>query len=593
MPKKNFEPVLLKEKRVMQVGDLIAPTTELFTALLYGFANHEGTEAKEYYYWRVADILWNGPEHPEPLYERNPWTETQVRSAIEEKYLSIGGAASSTKSHAMAGYGIISWLSNPPHTLVQYTSTSLTAARTRVWGSVMKLIRPLEEWAPFKIRDSIGSIPYKTASGILDNQAGLHLIASERSRTREAIGKLIGAKAKRVIIIADELSELSPALIEACMSNLSKNPNLEVKAMSNPNSRFDAFGDWSTPEDGWDSVNVWTDEEWRTKYGGLFVRLDGEKSPNIILGEDRYPYLPTAKQIEEDKKLLGPESRGYMRMVRAVFFDSDDDEVVFTGPELTQGGALHDVEDWSAQPTKVAGLDPAFTNNGDRCILRTALVGFDQYNRMVIQFDKTFHLQDDATSSVPRTYQIVKRVRDICVKEGVQPHLLSVDSTGAGKPFCDVLAGEWSDQFSRVEFGGKPTNKRISDVSKVTADETYMNRVTELWFMGKELVRTKQLFGVSPELANEITKRSFEYRKQGTLRLILEPKPEFKRKNGLSPDLADASFLALDSARQQLGLMSTPAPEEDDEGRIRPLKPPRQMSDFRDALRPEDYDMNY
>ena len=43
--------------------------------------------------------------------------------------------------------------------------------------------------------------------------------------------------------------------------------------MSNPASRYDAFGVWSQPEKGWDSVDNDADE-WKTKYGGHYLRLD-------------------------------------------------------------------------------------------------------------------------------------------------------------------------------------------------------------------------------------------------------------------------------------------------------------------------------
>ena len=84
----------------------------------------------------------------------------------------------------------------------------------------------------------------------------------------------------------------------------------------------------------------------------------------------------------------------------------------------------------------------------------------------------------------------------------------------------------------------------------------YVNRVTELWFVGKELCRTKQLFGVTGELAQEITGRNYEMIKGGTLRMKIESKVEHKARLGKSPDLADAAFLCLDLARQRHSLMA-------------------------------------
>lgn len=148
-----------------------------------------------------------------------------------------------------------------------------------------------------------------------------------------------------------------------------------------------------------------------------------------------------------------------MRMVRAVFFDSDETTGIYTENELTMSGAMNRVE-WEGATTKVAGLDPAFTNGGDRTILYTATVGYNKNGHYVIEFDKAIHLNDDATNkAVPRTYQIVRQIKDHCEKNKILAENVAVDSTGAGAPFCDVLAGEWSNKFMRVGFGEKPVTR--------------------------------------------------------------------------------------------------------------------------------------
>jgi hypothetical protein len=559
--KQLLEPRVDPATKKMDVGGMLIPPTNTLTALLYGFSNHTSIRAREFYFWRICDELWNHEDLPEPLMVRHPWAEDMIRQALEHKYLGIGGSASSGKSHCMAAWGIVNWLSAPKHTLVLMTSTTLREARKRIWGSVMTLLSVIDG-APCRIRDSLGDAPYVDEDGTVVQRAGLTLIAAEKSRTREAVGKFIGIKQKHIILIGDELSELSEAIMHAGLTNLSKNQRLQMIGMSNPNSRFDAFGVWSEPKGGWDSVDTNTADFWETKWGGHYMRLDGERSPNILEGRVIYPWLPTQEKLEEDRQLLGPESRGYMRMVRAIFFDSDETQGVYSESELTSSGSMRKVE-WAGKPIKIAGLDPAFTNGGDRTILFFADIGYTQNGQYVIQFDESVSLNDDASNkAVPRTYQIVRQVKDHCIRKGVKPENLAVDATGAGAPFCDVLAGEWSPAILRVGFGGKPSDKRVSYNSKLVADELYTNRVTELWFVGKELMRTKQVFGISPDLAQEITCRNYELVKSGSLKMKLESKPEFKSRFGKSPDLADAAFLALDCARQRHGLVAVDPPED-------------------------------
>lgn len=577
MPRHKLEPKITPDGKKMSVGGLKIPLTSELTALLYGFAHHKKPEAKEYYFWRISDILWNNEDLPEPIMERHPWADLMIKEAIVNKYLAVGGSASSGKSHCMAAWGIVNWLSRPSETLVLMTSTTLREARKRIWGSVISLLSVVDGM-PGKIRDSIGNIAYVNESGTLIERAGLSLIAAEKSKTREAVGKFIGIKQKKVILIGDELSELSEAILNAGLSNLSKNPELQIIGMSNPSSRFDAFGVWSEPLLGWESVDILHADEWKTKWGGKYIRLDGERSPNILAGETQYIYLPTAEKLEEDKKLLGEESRAYMRMVRAVFFDSDENEGIYMESELSQSGALKPAS-WVGNPVKVAGLDPAFTNGGDRTILYTGSIGYTNNGQFVFEFGDYYQLTDDSSNkAVPRTYQIVQQVMNICKKQGITPDNLAVDSTGAGAPFCDVLAGEWSPNFLRVSFGGKPSDKRVSANSRLTGIDLYTNRVSELWFVGKELMRTGQLTGIRNELAAEIVARNYEMVKSGSLKIKIESKPDFKSRFGRSPDIADAAFLALDCARQRHGMTAMDPPKEGSPFTMRPRKTIKAMS---------------
>ena len=577
---KAFEPYIENNQTI--VGGIKLPLCNLITSLLFGLANHKKNKAKEYYFWRLCDELWNKKDLPEPLMVRHPWADEMIKSVIDNKYVAIGGAANSGKSHTMAAWGILNWMADLQNTLILLTSTTLREARKRIWGSVISLLSVIDNF-PFKIRDSIGNVAYLTENGTLIERAGLSLIAAEKSKTREAVGKFIGIKQKRVFLICDELSELSEAILQAGLSNLSKNQEFNMIGMSNPNSRFDAFGSWSKPLDGWSSINPDLDETWTTKWGGTYIRFDGEKSPNIISGETKYPWLPTEEKISEDRDLLGENSRGYMRMVRAVFFDSDETDAIYNESEIDRSGGMDRVS-WNNKPIAIAGLDPSFTNGGDRTILYTGLVGYDDNGQYVCELGEAVQINDDATNkSLPRTYQIVEQVISICKKRKISPDNLAVDATGAGAPFCDVLAGQWSDQFLRVSFGGKASDKKVSVSSKKIGHETYMNRVSELWWVGKELLRTRQLFGISTDLAKELVSRKYDMVKSGSFRVKIEPKVDFKARFGASPDLADAAFLCLDLARQRHNLVAT----EPVDKKTHVMRPRRSLKNLANSLTSE------
>jgi len=139
--KRVLEPRIDPTSKKMDVGGLLIQPTSLLTALLYGFAHHPNGRAKEFYFWRICDELWNREDLPEPMMVRHPWAEQMIRAAIKHKYLAIGGSASSGKSHTMAAWGIVQWLCQPRDTLVLMT-LPLCVKPVSVFGVVLCLCYP-------------------------------------------------------------------------------------------------------------------------------------------------------------------------------------------------------------------------------------------------------------------------------------------------------------------------------------------------------------------------------------------------------------------------------------------------------------------
>lgn len=546
------------------IDGLDIPLCNTLTASLYAFRHHQNPDVREQMFWDVADILWNR-DPDKPLCVRHKWAETTVRACVTEKYLALGGSAGSGKSYTLAAYAIVEWLCAPSDTIVLVTSTTLQASRTRIWGAIIKLL-DAAEGLPLAIRDSTGSAAYITPEGTILETAGLRLIAAEKSQTRDAVGKLIGMHNQRVVLIADELTELSPAIVQAGMTNMTQNPYFRMRAASNPNSPFDAFGDWSEPVGGWKSVDPLTSYQWRTKYGGLFIRFDAELSPNFEFEEDVYNYLPTRTGVEEARETLGPNSRGYMRMYRAVFFDADEAEGIYGEMELVASGATERVV--LTSPVRVAALDPSFTNGGDETILIFGTMGYDPTGQYVLQPDEILPLFDDATDKgTPRTHQIVKKVIEQCKKRKVTPDNFAMDATAGGNPFADVIASEWHPDILRVQFGGAASDRPVSASKRIPAKHLFVNRVSELWFCGKELIRCKQLRGIPHDIAKQMCARRYDTTKgEHGMRMKAESKIEYKRRVGSSPDRADAFFVLVELARQRHGLLATEPPKKDDDG---------------------------
>jgi hypothetical protein len=164
--------------------------------------------------------------------------------------------------------------------------------------------------------------------------------------------------------------------------------------------------------------------------------------------------------------------------------------------------------------------------------------------------------EEVSNKAVPRTYQIVAKVIAACKRRGVEPVNFGSDNSGAGGPFNDVLASEWSPDFLRVNFGGGASNRIVDPVNKIRASDRYKNRVTELWYSGKDLLRGGQLKGVGSELSKEMCSRRLSTKRavDTGLSLLVESKQVMKARTGASPDSADAVFVLIEVSRERLGL---------------------------------------
>lgn len=506
---------------------------------------------KLFHFKKVVDLLWNHPDSKMPI-EWTPWLERMIEAAFEHKYLAVAGCASSGKSQAYALWAIVNFLMKPWATLVIVTSTSLKESRKRIWGAITDLWRAVPG-LPGKLVDSVGMIRMDDGTDTkYGDRCGIALVAAERKKEREAVGKLVGIKQQRVIFIADELPELGESILEAAYTNLSNNPYFQLIGIGNPASYYDPFGQFATPKDGWGSITV-EDEEWETERGHC-LHFDAHKSPNIIAGHVVYPWMITPANLAESASKLGENSPGYWRMYRGFWCPTGSDSSIYSESDIIKYGADQSVQ-WIDKPTKVAALDPSFSANGDRSILYFGFVGKDTTGRRVICLDHYEELREDVTNKEePRAFQIARQFKDKCEAWGVTAQNAAYDASGGGAPFGDVVDAMWSRNVLRVQFGGKASERPVSLTDRVPGHERYANRVSELWWTGKELIRNKQLFGISRELVREMTERQYTTEKGLNMRIRVETKSDMKVRIGKSPDISDAAFILIELCRTRHNL---------------------------------------
>lgn len=507
--------------------------------------NGPNGEGPEYHFWQIVSYLWG--EGSNKRFVRHPWAERMTAKACQWNYLGIHGSASSGKSDWSAVWALVNWMCDPLNTLVLVTSTSLKDSRKRIWGSITSYYQAASELATVgKLVDSIGMIRTVCDDGtIASDKCGISLIPGEKKKEREAIGKLIGMKNKWVMLIADELPELSEALISAAMSNLSMNPYFQLVGLGNFNSIYDPLGVFITPKNGWGSVSV-EDEEWETK-DGFCLHLDGLKSPNVLAGEDIWP-IYSNKNLTEHKRRYGENSALFWRMCRSFPCPEGEQNAIYSDADFIIGEA-HEPVRWLDQPIPVCAADPSFTSGGDEFSVCHGLFGRNHLgvNTLMISEMTTVHEDLRLTETgEARDLQTAKQLARQAEDRHVARAHLGIDCSGpGGLAFGSILSIYWGNQYVPIRFHETASELPVSADDARRGYEAFADLASEMWFLGRQFVRAGQIKGLPLDVARQLKSRYYETTKSGDfVKLKIEPKKKMRIRIGESCDKADA-FLML------------------------------------------------
>lgn len=514
-----------------------------------GWGVEDGGLGKAGHFKEAAQLLWGKPPKQ---FKWHPWAEWMLEESCANQYLGIAGAGSVGKTDFAAIWAIVNWLADPVNTMVLVTSTSLKESRKRIWGSIREYYMSVKG-LPGKLVDSVGMIvnsEYQLGEYGTSDKSGIALIAGEKKKEKEAIGKLIGMKNKKVILIADELPELSESILHAAYTNLCLNPSFQLIGLGNFNSMYDAFGQFVKPRIGYDKLTQDMDE-WETERGKC-IRLDGLKSPNVLAGKDVWP-IYGMKDLAEHKK-LGEFSPGFWRMCRSFPCPSGEEFTIYSEADFISGH-VHDQPVWVGSYTNIAALDPGFTNGGDRSVAFHARYGMTSNGKMTLAFVGYKELTEDVRlKDQARSFQIAIQYMNFCIENHVSPQNAAVDATGAGIPFSDIVGEVWSNRFLRVAFGGRPSEYPVGTEDPRPALNVYTDRVSEIWYSGVEFVRGDQVRGLDLETAKELKSRRYEtVKRDGVAKIRVESKTDMKKRTGKSPDIADAACMCVAIVRERLG----------------------------------------
>jgi hypothetical protein len=330
--------------------------------------------------------------------------------------------------------------------------------------------------------------------------------------------------------------------------------DFKLFGLCNPDSLFDLACQYSEPINKFGSVDA-NCTYWVTDYGAV-RHHNGFHSPAVLEpnGADRYPHVQKAA----DQAAIIKAARGNLdhrqvhTMIRGFPPPVGTAKTILSEKDLTVFQMMEPVI-WESPPIKVAALDPAFTADGDECVIVTGGLGYSKDGVMTIGYDpEPIYLKLEASAELPILDQIVTQTVDVLRTLGIRPEHLAVDDSGT-QSVADALVMRLGAPVFRANFAWRPTDLPVSSVNATPADKVYSNRITEYYFGLAEFGRSNQIRGLPKEAAIQICRRDLDERKR-PFRIV--PKKEAKKVLGRSPDEGDAAVLLSGMCRERFGLVA-------------------------------------
>jgi len=502
---------------------------------------------------QLQKLIW-----PDKVWHR--WNELIVQTVCNNRFIGIMGPGSSGKTCEAATMVLSLYFCFPNEFTGMVSSTDTRSLELRVWGEIKKywsLAKEMWPECPGHLIESRQMIVTSDDSVVgRDFRNGLVGIPCVVGGTYVGLGKYVGIKNQRMMLCADELSFMGKALMES-VSNLNKNKGFKMMGMGNPKDPDDALGVLCEPHPdlgGWAGIEQGDKTRvWKTRLrNGVCIQLVGTDSPNYDSPANQpepYPFLIGREEIQTDLDYYGPDSLQFQMMDLGVMPRGAQSRRVITRILCDQCMAGQKAYWGQNNTVLIAGVDASYTSiGGDRTIMIVIRIGLDQNGIWAVsQEESPILIQVKAVASETVEDLIARSIKDLCEARGIPASRLFLDSTGRGT-LVNALGRIWSSEIQCVEFGGKPTDRIVSDVIRIPANEHFSKFVSELWFFSRYVIEARQMRQMTPDVIDEGSMREWCGVKGN--RVEVEDKRITKKRMGKSPDIYDAFVVALEGARR-------------------------------------------
>jgi hypothetical protein len=513
--------------------------------------------------YALAGVLLWGPA----LFNPGPRAVQQLLKFVRStQNMIVLGAAAMGKTYTLICYTLLDWLRDPEHTEVKIISTTGGHAKSQSFSTLQRLytaaIIPLpglsmDGFVGLNPKDRHSAI---TLVAIPQGEDGRGVLQGFHPVPRTRPHPVFGAMS-RVRALLDEAEEIPPGVWEGVANLLASAWGAEavkVFCATNPRDVTSKLAQLAEPTNGWTTLNMDSDKEWISSERWNVLRLDGIECENVAQRELIYPGFLTWDGYQKFALELGGQSPKYLTFGRGMYPLSalQNTLIPYSLLEATIGQYIFD-----QRTVGCSGIDLAF-EGGDRIIVFVGrygrAIGFQPLNGAPVLFKKArYCVQADQYYELPKekTIALASSIETRLKGLKIHPDWTTCDRTGVGTGCHDALCEQWSPMVRGVMWGAEAGNQKILADDHDFSVEIYDGITTEMYARVRKFLEFGHLCFAPQILTSQLFKELSGRRYQpapkgpsGKPRIRLEPKKEFKRRLGWSPDIADALVMLVHGA---------------------------------------------
>lgn len=477
----------------------------------------------------------------------------------------LTGPASANKTYGASVFVFASWISNPRKCLAMVSTTSGSASERRVWGDMKDFHREAkyDECGMMPVgsvvdyQKAIVFDPGKELGGAKKNNRDMRSaiqvipIATDQSGD-SALATVQGSKNQSVIWLLDEMAHMNDGVTRP-NGNLRTNAYYQFIGIGNASEVTDPHGKECMPLGGIDAINKDSHRRWKSATGKNVLFVSGEESPNShpfvdqkkIKFANEYPFPYASNELVARQNAIeygggdpvaGKKTVDYWKFSIGFWAPTGATSSLYSKTLFTEYGADKPHELLFDGVRHLGAGDFAFSVGGDSNTFAYGTLGYTHDGRKILNVcEDTMRIYASAESKEEFAKAIGREYANEISNRKIHPR----DFGGDTGNDASLTVSEIGKVLQTHDIVG------ISTTGNSNRPDKYKNKVTELWFIARDLIKTGCVRGVTftSYYFNQLIQRRYESLGKGYY--VIERKRDMKKRIKRSPDDADAFIFLL------------------------------------------------